>query len=134
MTESLIPARVIRDRIMGDAEAGKPMQLATSFLPAHVARGTRLADRDTGPGGIYDLLEEMGHRPLTWDEAVGSRMPTPTEAERLHLAKGVPLLRIVRTSTSPDGTVVEVNDTRMSADEFEVGYSVTRHSSAELPV
>lgn len=124
---------LIRDRVMGDAAAGKPMQLATSFLPARVARGTRLAERDTGPGGIYDLLEEMGHRPLIWEESVGSRMPTPVEAGRLHLAKGVPLLRIVRTTTSPDGTVVEVNDTRMSADEFEVGYSVTRHSSAELP-
>ncbi|MFG2960823.1 GntR family transcriptional regulator [Streptomyces sp. NPDC048291] len=121
---------LVRDRIMGDPTADRPMQLATSFLPAAVARGTRLAERDTGPGGIYDLLEEMGHHPLTWDETVGSRMPTPTEAERLHLAKGVPLLRIVRTTTGPDGTVVEVNDTRMSADDFEVGYSVTRHSSA----
>ena len=37
------------------------------------------------------------------------------------------LLRIVRTTTGPDGTVLEVNDPRMSADAFEVGYSVTRH-------
>ncbi|MET7474637.1 UTRA domain-containing protein [Streptomyces sp. NPDC005648] len=75
----------------------------------------------------------MGHRPLTWDETISSRMPTPVEARRLHLAKGVPLLRIVRTAAGPDGTVVEVNDTRMSADDFEVGYAVTRHSAARLP-
>ncbi|MFC9428337.1 GntR family transcriptional regulator [Streptomyces sp. NPDC056987] len=122
---------LIRDRIMGDPETRRPIQLATSFLPAPLARGTRLAERDTGPGGIYDLLEDMGHGPLVWEEAVGSRMPTPIEAARLNLPKGVPLLRIVRTTTSTDGTVVEVNDTRMSADEFEIGYSVTRHPSAE---
>jgi GntR family transcriptional regulator len=124
---------LIRDRIMGDATAGRPMQLATSFLPAAIARGTQLAERDTGPGGIYDLLEDMGHHPLAWEETVGARMPTPAEAERLAVPKGIPLLRIVRTTTNPSGTVLEVNDTRMSADAFEIGYTITRHPSAELP-
>lgn len=124
---------LIRDRIIGDTTTREPMQLATSFLPAALARGTRLAERDTGPGGIYDLLEAMGHSPLAWEESVGARMPTPAEAALLALPKGVPLLRIVRSSRSPDGTAVEVNDTRMSADVFEVGYSVTRHPSAEAP-
>jgi len=59
-------------------------------------------------------------------------MPTPVEAARLALVKGVPLLRIVRTAAGPDGTVLEVNDTRMSAEEFEIGYSIIRHPSAEL--
>ncbi|MFD7894353.1 GntR family transcriptional regulator [Streptomyces sp. NPDC059743] len=124
---------LIRDRIMGDPDTHRPIQLATSFLPAAIARGTRLAERDTGPGGIYDLLEDMGHGPLVWEETVNSRMPTPTETARLGLPKGVPLLRIVRTTSSPDGRGLEVNDTRMSSDEFEIGYPVTRHPSAELP-
>ncbi|MEW1721202.1 GntR family transcriptional regulator [Streptomyces sp. NPDC093109] len=124
---------LVRDRIMGDPQTRRPLQLATSFLPAALARGSRLAEKDTGPGGIYDLLEAMGRGPLVWEESVGARMPTPTEAVRLALPKGVPLLRIMRTTTSPDGQVLEVNDTRMSADEFEIGYSVTRHPSAEPP-
>lgn len=124
---------LLRDRIMGHPDTRQPMQLATSSLPAAVARGTRLAEADTGPGGIYDLLEGMGHRPLVWEESVSSRMPTPIEAARLGVAKGVPLLRIVRITAGPDGTVLEVNDTRMSADAFEIGYAVTRHSSAVLP-
>jgi GntR family transcriptional regulator len=123
---------LVRDRIMGDPDTRKPMQLATSYLPAAVARGTRLAEVDTGPGGIYDLLEGMGHRPLLWSESVSARMPTPVEAARLGLVKGVPLLRIARTATGAGGTVVEVNDTRMSAEEFEIGYSIRRHPSAEL--
>ncbi|MBV2355991.1 GntR family transcriptional regulator [Streptomyces sp. J2-1] len=124
---------LVRDRVMGEAATGTPLQLATSYLPAALARGTRLAQKDTGPGGIYDLLEQMGHAPLSWEEAVSARMPTPTESDRLHLPKGVPLLRITRTTTGPDGTVLEINDTRMSADTFDIGYALTRHPSAQHP-
>ncbi|MFH9968346.1 GntR family transcriptional regulator [Streptomyces mirabilis] len=125
----------IRDRVMGDPETGKPKQLATSYLSAELARGTPLAEADTGPGGIYDRLEEMGHRPLRWSESVSARMPSPEEAEALNLPAdvGVPLLRVVRVTTSPTGEVVELNDTRMSAEEFEIGYSIRRHASARLP-
>lgn len=121
---------LVRDRLMGDPGARAPKQLATSYLPASVARGSRLAERDTGPGGIYDRLEEDGDH-LEWEEAVSARMPTPEEAARLDLPKGVPVLRIVRTATRA-GIVVEVNDTRMSGDAFEVGYSIGRHSSAAV--
>ncbi|GAA4115471.1 GntR family transcriptional regulator [Streptomyces xanthochromogenes] len=124
---------LVRDRLMGDATTGTPLQLATSYLPASLARGTQLAQKDTGPGGIYDLLEQMGHAPLSWEEAVSARMPTPTESDRLHLPKGVPLLRITRTTTGPDGTVLEINDTRMSANTFDIGYTLTRHPSAQHP-
>ncbi|MEU5836338.1 GntR family transcriptional regulator [Streptomyces diacarni] len=117
---------LIRHRIMGDSNAEVPRQLATSYLPAALARGTRLAETDTGPGGIYDRLEEMGHRPLSWDEAVTARTPTPAEAEALRLPRGVPLLCVTRTTTGPDGTVLEINDTRMNAEHFEVGYPLTR--------
>jgi GntR family transcriptional regulator len=125
---------LVRDRVMGDPETRKPKQLATSYLPADLARGTQLAEADTGPGGIYDRLEEMGHRPLRWSEGVSARMPSPEEAEALSLPAdvGVPLLRVVRLTMSPSGEVLELNDTRMSAEEFEIGYSIRRHSSARL--
>ncbi|MFF2619727.1 GntR family transcriptional regulator [Kitasatospora sp. NPDC058046] len=125
---------LIRDRLMGTPDTREPEQLATSYLPEHIARGTRLAEKDTGPGGIYDILErDLGHDPLTWHESIGSRMPTPTEATDLRLTKGTPLLRIIRRTTSPDGTLVEALDTRMSAEKYEIGYPVTRHPSAERP-
>ncbi|MFJ4633592.1 GntR family transcriptional regulator [Streptomyces sp. NPDC088847] len=125
---------LVRDRVMGDPETREPKQLATSYLPATLARGTQLAEADTGPGGIYDRLEEMGHRPLRWSEGVSARMPSPEEAEALNLPAdvGVPLLRVVRVTESPNGEVLEVNDTRMSAEEFEIGYSIRRHTSARL--
>jgi DNA-binding GntR family transcriptional regulator len=121
---------LIRDGVMGDPATGQPIQLATSYLPAPLARGTILAAPDTGPGGIYDRLEDMGHGPLTWHEAVSARMPTPAEAELLALPTGVPVLRIVRATTSPSGDPLEVNDTRLNAEHFEIGYPITRDPAA----
>jgi GntR family transcriptional regulator len=115
-----------RDRLMGEADTGLVRQLATSYLPADLVRGTVLAEADTGPGGIYDRLEEMGHGPLRWSEAISARMPSQEEADLLNLAAGVPVLRIVRLAESADGTPVEVNDTRVDAELFEVGYRLTR--------
>lgn len=121
---------LIRDRIMGDPGTGLALQLATSYLPADLSRGTQLAAKDTGPGGIYGRMEDMGHAPLTWYEAISARMPTPEEAGLLDLAQGVPLLRILRTTTGSSGRALEVNDTRLDAERFEVGYPITRDVSA----
>lgn len=81
---------------------------------------------------IYDRLEET-RGALTWAEAVSSRAPSHAEAALLHLPPGVPLLRILRTTSDPTGKVVEVNDTRMIAELFEIAYSIRRHSSARRP-
>src|ERR1035441_4042064 len=122
---------VIRERIMGDPETDKPTQLATSYIPADLAAELPvLAARDTGPGGIYDRMEEAGFGPIRWTEAITTRPPSPTEASRLGLAPGVALLRIVRLASSPAGRALEVNDTRMSGDEFEISYPLSRDASA----
>lgn len=123
---------LIRDRIMGDPDTGHASQLATSYLPAGLTRGTVLAQADTGPGGIYDRLEETGHAPLRWTEAITARMPTSAEAATLQLTTGTPLLRIIRTTLSgTTGQPLEVNDTRLDAEHFEVGYPITRDRTAK---
>lgn len=123
---------LIRDRTMGQP-GGPALQLATSYLPGEIARGTVLAEPNTGPGGIYDRLEEMGHAPLRWSESLGARMPLHREAATLRLAPGIPLLRLLRTTTDPAGTPLEVNDTRMSAAQFEISYPLKRHPDARRP-
>jgi DNA-binding GntR family transcriptional regulator len=123
---------LVRDRVMGDPETKQPEQLATSYLPENIARGTILERPNTGSGGIYDRMEEMGHGPLDWYERASGRMPTPEEATALQLPPGVPLLCITRTTTNAaSDQVLEVNDTRMSAERFEIGYPLTRSGSAD---
>jgi GntR family transcriptional regulator len=122
---------VIRDRLMGDPETREPRQLATSYIPVGLAAELPvLAQADTGPGGIYDRLEDAGHGPIHWSEAIAARMPSPGEASLLNLAAGIPLLRIIRLAQSPAGRPLEVNDTRLDAEQFEVGYPIMRDKSA----
>ena len=69
---------------------------------------------------------EAGHGPLSWYERISARAATAREIELLRLPPGVPVLRILRTSTSPAGRVCEVNATSMSAELYEIGYAVER--------
>ncbi len=102
---------------------GRPVELATSYLPVTLARGTAIERPDTGPGGIYARLEEAGHRLQRFTEDVTARMPTPDEARLLHLAAGAPVLHLVRVAHASDGPV-EVCDTVMAADAFVLGYEL----------
>jgi DNA-binding GntR family transcriptional regulator len=58
-------------------------------------------------------------------------MPSPAEAAALGRPNGVPVLRIVRLAESPSGRPLEINDTRMDGERWEVGYPITRNASAQ---
>lgn len=76
---------------------GEPVETATSYIPADFARGTPIAENDSGPGGIYARLEDAGHLLDRFVEDVGARMPTPAERRALQLGPGVPVLTVVRS-------------------------------------
>ncbi|WP_167490932.1 UTRA domain-containing protein [Nocardia terpenica] len=78
------------------------------------------------PGGIYDRLEEAGHGPLDWYEYVTARAATAHETQLLGLRAGVPVQRIIRTSTDPTGLICEVNAISLPADRVEIGYRIER--------
>src|SRR6478736_5443669 len=40
---------------------GQPVELASSYVPLSIAKGTAIEAADTGPGGIYARIEEAGH-------------------------------------------------------------------------
>lgn len=103
---------------------GHPVETAVSYLPASIARGTRIAEPDTGPGGIYARLEEMGHQLDHFDEEVKSRMPMREEVKALRLAPGTPVFHLVRTAYAEDGRAVEVCDTVMSSDAYVLSYQL----------
>lgn len=101
---------------------GAPAELATSYLPLAIAEGTPIAETDTGPGGIYARLEELGHRLGHFDEEVSARMPAPEERQALGLGPGVPVLHLLRTAYTVNGRPVEVCDTVMAANRFVLAY------------
>jgi GntR family transcriptional regulator len=103
---------------------GRPVELAISYIPADLARGTPISDPNPGPGGIYARLEEQGHTLDRFTEDVTARMPTPQEARLLSLSPGVPVFRLVRTAYDVDNRAVEVCDTVMAADAYQLSYEL----------
>lgn len=101
---------------------GKPVLLATSYLAADLVTGTPIAQPDTGPGGLYARLEELGRKPVRFREEIRSRMPSGDEAERLALPSGVPVVLIARTAFDAEGVAVEVNDMVLDSSAYVLEY------------
>lgn len=112
---------VRRRRYLADDE---PAELATSFLPLAIVRGTAVERENPGPGGIYARIEELGYRLEQFTEEIRARMPLPEEARSLRLGPGVPVFNLVRVAYAEGGTPVEVCDTVMAADRYVLAYEL----------
>ncbi len=101
---------------------GKPVLLAVSRLPADLVRGSAITRADTGPGGIYARLADLGAEPVRFREEVRSRMPTRDEAGRLGLGAGTPVVLVRRTAFTAAGQAVEVNDMVLDSAAYVLEY------------
>ena len=102
---------------------GIPVELATTYVPLAIARGTLITSQDTGPGGVYARIEESGHQLGSFTEEVGARMPTPRERRRLSLPEGTPVITVLRVAYDVGGRPVEMTDTVKSAPSYVLEYS-----------
>jgi GntR family transcriptional regulator len=103
----------------------QPVQLATSYYSADLVADTRIGEPDTGPGGAYARLAELGHKPTSFHEKVQCRMPHPDESEALALPQGTPVVRITRTAFTDEDLVVEVNEMTLNAGSYILEYRFT---------
>lgn len=113
---------VVRRRLM--LADDMPMQLADSYIPATIARGTALMHTDSGPGGTYARIEERGHRLVRAREELEARMPSSEELRLLRLDPGVPVISLIRTAYDSDDKPVEVFDSVVAADKHRFVYEV----------
>jgi GntR family transcriptional regulator len=115
-----------RDRVVARRRRylldGQPVELASSYVPATLAKGTLIEERHTGPGGIYARLEEAGHVLAEFTEEVAARMPTPDERQRLLLPEGTPVLTVRRIAFDHNGRPVEMTDTVKAAPSYILEY------------
>ncbi|NUW03834.1 GntR family transcriptional regulator [Streptomyces sp. CAI 127] len=102
---------------------GKPVLLSTSYLPASLVEGSAITQSDTGPGGIYARLAELGYGPVHFREEIRSRMPLPEEVAKLRLPAGTPVMLICRTAFTEEGRVVEVNEMVLDAAAYVLEYA-----------
>jgi GntR family transcriptional regulator len=95
---------------------------STSYIPEDLARGTRITQIDSGPGGTYARLREAGHGPVKFREELRCRMPSASEAEDLGLAAATPVVEMCRSAQRADGRVVEVNRMILDASRYLLVY------------
>lgn len=103
---------------------GRPVQLATSHLPLDIVGGTRIAYTDTGPGGTYARLAELGHAPVRFTERLTARAPRPEEVDRLALTSSVGslVIEIIREAYTAADRCVEVNHMILDATAYVLEY------------
>ncbi|WP_329167318.1 UTRA domain-containing protein (plasmid) [Streptomyces sp. NBC_01717] len=88
----------------------QPVELADSYYPLHIARGTRLAEMGRIPGGAVTLLAKLGFTPESEPlEDVAASTATSAECGQLCLPVRTPVLVLTRFTTSTNGTPMEVS-------------------------
>jgi len=97
---------VVRRRII--LLDGAPIELADSYYPPSIARGTDLAEKRKIKGGAPTLLAALGYRARHVSEDLDFREADDTEREALALPEGANVLTLLRTTTAEDGSPFEV--------------------------
>lgn len=98
-------AAVRRRVILLDDE---PIELADSYYPLEIARGTELTEKRKIKGGAPTLLAERGYRASHVTEDLEFREADNAERAALGLPDGSAVLTLLRTTQSSDGNPFEV--------------------------
>ncbi|PSJ25895.1 GntR family transcriptional regulator [Streptosporangium nondiastaticum] len=118
----LVPESAVCVRSRRFVLDGRPVLLSTSYLPAGLVVGSPVLEVDTGPGGVYARLAELGAKPVHFREEIRCRMPSADEAGRLGPASGTPVILICRTAFAEGGRAVEVNEMTLDAASYVLEY------------
>ncbi|MDP4507016.1 UTRA domain-containing protein [Nonomuraea turcica] len=114
---------VVRRRVVLLDE--QPVELADSYYPASIARGTRLSDPRKVPGGAITLLASLGYQPVHVEEDVTARPASVEEQRLLQLPNDDWVLVLTRRSRAEDGTPIEVIQMTMVAHGRHLRYTLT---------
>ncbi|MEV0613261.1 UTRA domain-containing protein [Nonomuraea sp. NPDC050404] len=101
---------------------GAPIELADSYYPAFIARGTPLAHSSKIRGGAVRLLAELGYNAHKVQETVSARPNTAIERNLLHLDANDWVLMLRRVTFDNVGTPFECTVMTMIASGRELRY------------
>lgn len=104
---------VVRRRII--LLDGDVIELADSYYPLSVARGTALTEKRKIKGGAPTLLAELGYQPRYVAEDLEFRSANEFERTALDLPEGASVLTVLRTTSTEDGSPYEVQLMAMKA-------------------
>lgn len=104
------------------ATEGRRLMMSTSYLPWDLVAGSQITELDTGAGGTYARLADLGHAPVRFREEIKVRTPTTEEAKALTLTPSTPVVSIARTAFDADDEPVEVNEMVLDSTAYILEY------------
>ncbi|WP_328541093.1 GntR family transcriptional regulator [Streptomyces sp. NBC_00344] len=127
------PQHIIRVLGLGESETacvrsrryvvdGRPVMSAISYLPYELVEGSAITQADTGPGGIYARLSDLGHTVTRFREEIRSRLPTAAEAAVLGMSAERPVMKLCRTAFDSDARAVEINEMTLDSSSYVLDY------------
>jgi DNA-binding GntR family transcriptional regulator len=101
---------------------GKPAIISDDYFDERIVRGTELA----GPHDTTreNILAEAGYEQTYDIDEIITRMPTPTETERLGIPPGTPVAEHVRTGYTAEGRPVRVMVSIIPGDALILQYKI----------
>jgi GntR family transcriptional regulator len=104
---------------------GRIVMHSVAWYPADLVEGTAITEENTGPGGAYARLDEVGHGPARFSEGIEVRLPLSAESKMLGITMSTPIILIVRTAYDSEDRPVEVNEMKLDSDSYRLIYNFT---------
>lgn len=112
---------------------GQTVQIGITYIPWNIAKGTPLTKvGEPIPTGIYAYLETLGYTIRTIREEVTTRLPRYNET--LQIPAGVPVIELLHTSISENGTPFDVTHFTIRADMMGLDYTMPVNSPEPEPI
>ena len=100
----------------------EPVQIADSYIPAAVAEAAGITEADTGPGGSFSRLAEIGRAPTNFSEEITCRGATASEAQFLDMEPQQPVLEVLLVASDADRIPVSVTQHVMAGHQWRLRY------------
>lgn len=123
-------ARVLERRRLLYRDA-QPNQTADSYVPEELATDNALRRPSPLVDGIALALERSGHAIAGHVDEITVRMPSPSEAQLLQIATGVPVVMLLRTAFTASNEPVCATVVLLPGDRHMLRYQVAVDKTAD---
>lgn len=102
-----------------------PLAILRDWLPVDLPGVKWLTPDRLERQGLYEILRELGIRPVEGRQTFGARNATTQERRLLGLSRADPLLTMIRREFAADGSPVEFGDHIYRGDQYAIDVTVT---------